>query len=498
MEYEVEKHHKLDQERALVIGGAALTEALSDPDVKMKLIHLVGMCKTVLACRVSPDQKQQLLKLIKDNVAGARCLAIGDGANDVAMIQQAHVGVGIRGEEGLQAVNASDYAISQFRFLLPLLLKHGRYNYVRIVKLMTYTFYKNELMSLAQFWFNWSNGFSGQKYYSEVAIQLYNILCTSVPIILLAVMDTDIKYRSVKRFPQFYRTGMKNQLFNRRAFWVTLADAFIASAICSVGPLYLIPKYARYADSFWQCGMASYIAVVCVANLKLFSFQCRWRKIHYFFIFTGILSAFGIYAVMDSARWSWVGGNDTFIEDGMAGLLTATYKYRAFYMSIIWCIGFCLMKDAAYIGYSRLFDPSNIQIVQAIEAKGGFRLDDRPGMHRLLAKAEENKSLDDAAEKAKEQELLEKFKERTLAKGTFGDLSSAEAKSVRLSRNQSVQDDDSVEDEFHMIGELGPIKQAAGISKMHSRNSQSSPQRTNSQRSDGYSPVRRDSGPVIP
>ena len=72
-----------------------------------------------------------------------RTLSIGDGANDVAMIQEAHVGVGIRGEEGLQAVNASDFAIAQFRFLSVLLLKHGRYNYIRMSQVVRYMFYKN-------------------------------------------------------------------------------------------------------------------------------------------------------------------------------------------------------------------------------------------------------------------------------------------------------------------------------------------------------------------
>ena len=76
-------------------------------------------------------------------VPGVRTLSIGDGANDVAMIQEAHVGVGIRGEEGLQAVNASDFAIAQFRFLSVLLLKHGRFNYVRMCRVVRYMFYKN-------------------------------------------------------------------------------------------------------------------------------------------------------------------------------------------------------------------------------------------------------------------------------------------------------------------------------------------------------------------
>jgi phospholipid-transporting ATPase len=102
-----------------------------------------------------------MVHLIKTGVEGVRTLAIGDGANDVAMIQEAHIGVGIRGEEGLQATNASDYAIAQFRFLAVLLLKHGRNNYIRMTKVVLYMFYKNVMMSICHFWYAWLNGFSG-------------------------------------------------------------------------------------------------------------------------------------------------------------------------------------------------------------------------------------------------------------------------------------------------------------------------------------------------
>ena len=102
-----------------------------------------------------------MVNLIKTGVEGVRTLAIGDGANDVAMIQEAHIGVGIRGEEGLQATNASDYAIAQFKFLAVLMLKHGRNNYIRMTKVVLYMFYKNVMMSICHFWYAWLNGFSG-------------------------------------------------------------------------------------------------------------------------------------------------------------------------------------------------------------------------------------------------------------------------------------------------------------------------------------------------
>lgn len=113
----------------LVIDGAALTDALQE-ETKGLLLRLSTQCEAVICCRVSPLQKALVVKLVKDGI-GAITLAIGDGANDVSMIQAADVGVGISGEEGLQAVNSSDYAIAQFRFLKRLLFVHGHWSYSR-------------------------------------------------------------------------------------------------------------------------------------------------------------------------------------------------------------------------------------------------------------------------------------------------------------------------------------------------------------------------------
>ena len=122
--------------------------------------------------------------------------------------------MGIRGEEGVQAVNAADYAIAQFRFLTPLLLKHGRHNYVRMSNLICYMFYKNILMSLVMFWFNFFNAFSGLNFFTEAAIQFYNLFYTAVPILLYATYDEDLLPATVARFPQLYRACIRNDFFS--------------------------------------------------------------------------------------------------------------------------------------------------------------------------------------------------------------------------------------------------------------------------------------------
>ena len=120
---------------ALIVDGPSLTELLANEQSRHMLLQLGCFCKAVIACRVSPAQKQLIVKMVKDGLPNKPItLSIGDGANDVPMIQEAQIGVGISGKEGRQAVNSSDFAIAQFRFLKRLLLVHGRYNYRRTSK----------------------------------------------------------------------------------------------------------------------------------------------------------------------------------------------------------------------------------------------------------------------------------------------------------------------------------------------------------------------------
>jgi phospholipid-translocating ATPase len=125
---------------ALVIDGDNLKFMLED-DLKQKFLLLCKQCKSVLCCRVSPAQKASVVRMVKDGLKVV-ALAIGDGANDVAMIQEADIGVGIAGEEGRQAVMCSDYAIGQFRFLQRLIMVHGRWAYRRLGEATANFFYK--------------------------------------------------------------------------------------------------------------------------------------------------------------------------------------------------------------------------------------------------------------------------------------------------------------------------------------------------------------------
>ncbi len=135
------KNHEAPQPtHALVIDGDSLRLVLED-ELRQKFLLFCKQCKSILCCRVSPKQKAEVVRLVKYGL-DVMTLSIGDGANDVAMIQEADVGVGIAGEEGRQAVMSSDYAIGQFRFLQRLVLVHGRWSYRRLAESIANFFYK--------------------------------------------------------------------------------------------------------------------------------------------------------------------------------------------------------------------------------------------------------------------------------------------------------------------------------------------------------------------
>ncbi|KAJ1512199.1 hypothetical protein HMI54_000208 [Coelomomyces lativittatus] len=223
-------------EHALIIDGVALKSILENNESRSLLLKIGTSCKVVICCRTSPLQKAQVVSLVKDGKMAITC-AIGDGANDVSMIQAAHIGVGISGEEGLQAAMASDYAIAQFRYLTKLLLVHGRWSYHRVSELIFNFFYKDLIFVLIIFWYQFYVGYSTLAPYDFTYMLYYNLFFTNWSIAALAVFDQDVPKEIALKAPQLYDTGIKRTYYTTQRFWYFMFEGFYQSLICFFIPI---------------------------------------------------------------------------------------------------------------------------------------------------------------------------------------------------------------------------------------------------------------------
>jgi len=217
--------------RAIVIEGAALKHLLGDPEMQEILFAVASNCEAVIACRASPKQKALLVNLVRNNVVPEPVtLAIGDGANDVGMIQEAHVGVGISGKEGKQAVNASDFAIAQFRFLESLILIHGRWDFLRLSTVVLFSFYKNAAMVGHVVIFTGQSVFSGTPLFDEWMISVLNFVC-AFPILLLGLFDRSLSKEYVRKHPETYDATRNNEsmAMRMRLRWIGICFVHIFS-----------------------------------------------------------------------------------------------------------------------------------------------------------------------------------------------------------------------------------------------------------------------------
>lgn len=210
----------------VVVDGHTLSQITASEPLRKLFLSLAVLVDTVICCRASPSQKASLVSSIRYKVKNAITLAIGDGANDIAMIQEAHVGIGITGKEGLQAARTSDYSIAQFRFLTKLLLVHGRWNYIRTCKYTLGTFWKEMLFYLTQALYQRYAGYTGTSLYESWSLSLFNTLFTSLPVIFLGIFEQDLCASTLLAVPELYHSlGHKNGGFKIRIYlaWVALA-----------------------------------------------------------------------------------------------------------------------------------------------------------------------------------------------------------------------------------------------------------------------------------
>ncbi|WVF71294.1 hypothetical protein IAT40_006097 [Kwoniella sp. CBS 6097] len=351
------------EELALIIDGKSLTYAL-EKDCADVFLELAVMCKAVICCRVSPLQKALVVKLVKRST-DAPLLAIGDGANDVSMIQAAHVGVGISGVEGLQAARSADVAISQFRFLRKLLLVHGSWSYQRLTKLILYSFYKNITFALTLFWYSWFNDFSGQISFEGWSMSYYNVIFTILPPLVIGIFDQFVSARMLDRYPQLYQLGQQNHFFTPVRFFYWVGNAFYHSVVLFIFSVLVFYNDLIASDGknsgLWVWGTTLYLAVLLTVLGKAALISDVWTKytlaaIPGSFVFTMV--ALPLYAIIAPLL--------NFSLD-YKGIVPRLWADAAFYFCLILFPVVCLLRDYVWKYYSRTYHPTSYHIVQEIQ-----------------------------------------------------------------------------------------------------------------------------------
>ncbi|KAI8010568.1 Phospholipid-transporting ATPase 2 [Camellia lanceoleosa] len=287
---------------AFVIDGWALEIALKH--YRTAFTELAILSRTAICCRVTPSQKAQLVELLKS--CEYRTLAIGDGGNDVRMIQEANIGVGIGGREGLQAARAADYSIGKFRFLKRLILVHGRYSYNRTAFMSQYSFYKSLLICFIQILFSFISGISGTSLLDAVSLMAYNVFYTSIPV-LVSLVDKDLSEGTVMQHPQILYYCQAGRLLNPRTFagWFgrSLFHAIVIFAIT-------IHAYAFEKSEMEEMSMVAlsgciwlqaFVVMLETNSYTILQLLAIWGNLAGFYIINWIVSSLpssGMYTIM--------------------------------------------------------------------------------------------------------------------------------------------------------------------------------------------------------
>ncbi|KAL9593888.1 MAG: hypothetical protein Q9219_007328 [cf. Caloplaca sp. 3 TL-2023] len=356
---------------AIVIDGDSLKLVLED-QLRQKFLLLCKQCKSVLCCRVSPSQKAAVVRMVKGGL-DVMTLSVGDGANDVAMIQEADVGVGIAGEEGRQAVMSSDYAIGQFRYLQRLILVHGRWSYRRLAETIANFFYKNIVWTFALFWYQIYNNFDVSYLFDYTYMLLVNLAFTSLPVIFMGILDQDVSDKVSLAVPQLYRRGIERKEWTAMKFWVYMLDGIYQSVVCFfMGYLIFSPATFETSNGLTindrpRIGVYIACATIVVVNLYVLMNMYRWDWLFLLLVTISILLI-----------WFWTGVYTAFSASAQFyKAAPQVFGQLSFWAMVLLTTAICLLPRFVAKAFQKLYRPRDIDVIREQVAQGKFKHLDR-------------------------------------------------------------------------------------------------------------------------
>ncbi|WFD32648.1 P-type phospholipid transporter [Malassezia sp. CBS 17886] len=342
-------------ELALVVEGRSLQHALQAP-LADTFLDLASRCRA----------KALIVELVKARTQ-AVLLAIGDGANDVGMIQAAHVGVGISGLEGLQAARSADIAIAQFRYLKRLLLVHGNWSYARLSKMILYSFYKTMTLYLTLFWFSFYSRFSGQTVYESWSQSFYNVVFTMMPALVIGIFDQYLSASMLERYPQLYGQSffsgrdiglwMLNAVYHSITNFFFVAYAFYGTTLGSAG----------HAGYQWIWGTTLFFSVLVTVLGKAAIVSNVWTRYTVAAIPGSFLVTLAFFVVFGTVAPS-LG-----VSMEYANIVPRLLGLPRFWILIVFVPVLSLLRDLLWRFWQRTYTPKPYHIIQEMQK---YRLQD--------------------------------------------------------------------------------------------------------------------------
>ena len=353
----------------ILVDEKALLTINESEEMQSIFLNIAKDAVAVICCRVSPLQKSQVVKMMKTFKPKAVTLAIGDGGNDVSMIMEAHIGVGIYGEEGMRAVQSSDYAIGEFRILHRILCFHGRTNYIRNSECVEYFFYKNFVFTLVQFCYGFLNNFSGQTIIDDWFITLFNLVFTSIPLGARALLDFDVKPDDgiiiKKMLPWLYSETRDNPIFTIFNFILVLIKGLIHCLINYFWIIYAIENLAVNKDgdveSLWLISVNLFTNIIIIVSLDLFVYTRyhTWINIVIMLFFTFCLYIAFLFMVHHVKIFKSVASMNVSFRSGIV------------WVDIIFICGACYLIDMGIKTFNFTFIPTIAGTLQRIVCERG-------------------------------------------------------------------------------------------------------------------------------
>lgn len=363
------------EEIAVISQGSSLAIALRYHSAI--LTDLCLQAKAVICCRVTPRQKADLVGIVKNR--GHLTLAIGDGGNDVSMIQRANMGIGIRGKEGLQAARASDYAVSDFKSLRLLMFKHGHLAYKRTSFMVLYCFYKSFCFCIMQNAYSFATQFSGASLFSSMNVAMTNAVLVFP--VLTIVFEKDFPIPTLMTRPALYMIGSTDHLFSGRIFLKWCGQGFLQAAVLyvvtilcctenvsSIGQIVLADE-----NNMGNIAFCAYLWLVSLMLLLSFKSLSLWTLIVTLLTMVGFLGVMLVTGMMMA-----------FNSVNSFGAAPLAFRQPVFHLSIIIATMAGLLPWLAARAWQFNFNPSQSDQLQVFVAGGKnsrvYPMQEKPGV----------------------------------------------------------------------------------------------------------------------